>query len=371
MGTRKQNHELSLAKFIFAILIALFHTNRFATKAGANPIFIGGWSGTEFFFIVSGYLMAISAKKYVDRPLGQSTFDFIVKKLKTIYPFYIMAFILGFAVRQYIFSLNRSISGTIFSDFMLSIKEIFLIQSSGIKTGTTYNGPTWYISVMLVAMTILFPLLLKFRDWYTNIGGLTISIFSYAFISQNSNTLATADWSYFTTLGILRAIAAISLGVFLYGMVEQVKIKNFTLSKKGRALLLLSEIGAYTLLFWIAQNLKKLKNSYQFDYIMVIIIVYICFVIFSELSQINNILPAKVCSFLGTISFPIYLFQRPIINFLVGINNKFSFKNYLVIYAIALAVLVVLSMLFLNLCGFIRKKFGPKIHNALVETQIQ
>ncbi len=367
MAAKRQNHELSLAKFIFAILILLFHTNRLATKAGADPIFVGGWSGTEFFFIVSGYLMAISAKKYAQKPLGQSTFDFIVKKLKTIYPFYIMAFAAGFAVRQYIFSINGSIRDTIFTDFMLSIKEILLIQSSGIKTGTTYNGPTWYISVMLISMTFLFPLLLKFRDWYTNIGGLTISIFAYAYVSQNSDTLATADWSSFTTLGILRAVGAISLGVFLYGMVERVKSNNFTLTKTGRALLLISEIGAYVLLFWISHNLRELKGGHQFDYIMVIIIVYICFVVFSELSQINNILPAKLCAFLGTISFPIYLFQRPIINFLVGLKTTLSFKKYLAIYVVALAVLVALSMLFLQLCGLIRKKLGPKVHNLLVK----
>ena len=273
MTRKKQNYELSLFKFIFSIIIVLYHSHRFFSN-DTTYILGSGWSGTEFFFIVSGYLMAVSSRKYSEKPLGASTFDFIMKKIKSIYPFYIIAFLLTFAVRQFAFSLKRDLY--IFEDFLISINEMLLLQDSGITFKRIYNGPTWYISAMIIAMMVLFPLLLKFKEWYTNIGGLTISVFIYAYIAQNVYSVNNAvTWLNITTVGILRAIAALSLGAFLYGLVNRIKERNFAFTKSGKTLMLLSELGAFILLIWIMQNLRSLNGKYQFDFIMIILIFYI------------------------------------------------------------------------------------------------
>ncbi len=369
MAAKRQNHELSLAKFIFAILIVVIHTKSYATKLGVEPFFSAGWSGTEFFFIVSGYLMAISARKFEGQPIGKSTFDFVMRKIKSIYPFYIIGLIISFAAIQLVF-ITSNTDRSIFEDIMLSLNELLLLQGSGIKFELFYNGPTWYISAMIIAMMVLFPILVKFRDWYVNIGGLTISVFVYAFISQNVVTFnGTTTWIHFTTLGILRAVAGLSLGVFLFGLVDKIKQRDFTLKAGGRVLLFLSEIGAGVILFYIMKNLTKLKGKYQFDFIMIVIITYICFVIFSELTQINNILPAKLCAFLGKISLPVYLLHRAVVWFYMALDINLSLKKFLLVYLATTVAVVIVAHFVLYICGVIRKKLGPKVYSALVETK--
>ena len=52
----KRNGKIELMRFVFAIVIACFHLNM--------GIFSSGMLAVEFFFIVTGYLLAKSLSKY-------------------------------------------------------------------------------------------------------------------------------------------------------------------------------------------------------------------------------------------------------------------------------------------------------------------
>ena len=57
-SNKKHNGIIGFWKFMFCILILLFHC---AEKMGKNGFFESGRIGVEFFFIVSGYLMTKKA----------------------------------------------------------------------------------------------------------------------------------------------------------------------------------------------------------------------------------------------------------------------------------------------------------------------
>ena len=57
----KRNGAIDLLKFLFSLMIVIYHGRLFANAE--NPLFRAGKIGVEFFFIVSGYLMAAKAEK--------------------------------------------------------------------------------------------------------------------------------------------------------------------------------------------------------------------------------------------------------------------------------------------------------------------
>jgi len=54
---KKHNGIVSLWKFIFALVIAFFHTNQFYPN-NENPIFRWGYIAVEFYFIITGFYFA-------------------------------------------------------------------------------------------------------------------------------------------------------------------------------------------------------------------------------------------------------------------------------------------------------------------------
>ena len=59
---RERNAALDLLKFIFAWVIVLFHANKYLPDQWGY--FINGRLATEFFFLVSGCLMAATSERY-------------------------------------------------------------------------------------------------------------------------------------------------------------------------------------------------------------------------------------------------------------------------------------------------------------------
>ncbi|MBR5278787.1 MAG: hypothetical protein IKU23_05945, partial [Clostridia bacterium] len=85
----KRNGTIDLLKFAFTVMVMLYHT---------GYCFKGGYIAVDFFFIVSGFLMAKSMKISVNNGVaaGTDTVNFILRKAKGIFPFYISAWLITF-----------------------------------------------------------------------------------------------------------------------------------------------------------------------------------------------------------------------------------------------------------------------------------
>ena len=60
---KQKNAAIDLLKFLFAMMILLFHGGK--NLPGQVSLFPNGRIGVEFFFLVSGYLMAASAARLI------------------------------------------------------------------------------------------------------------------------------------------------------------------------------------------------------------------------------------------------------------------------------------------------------------------
>lgn len=363
MGVKKYNPEIDLMKFLFSLAVVFYHSNKLVAAAGI-PFFPFGFTATDFFFMISGYLKVKSSKKFDSSHTGKSTFDFVMGKIKSLYPYLLFAFVVAFGVRQF----AKYISGSFttikfFKDSILAINEVLILQNSGINFGSIYNGPTWYISAMLIAMAVLFPILLKHKDWFVNIGSLVIAIFCYAYSEQEKGTLNTVGWNGFTSMGIIRAVAGICLGVFLCSLVEKYQQSGIVLKRKGKVLVWFAEIAMLLLLVVIMQ--KEGQNS--FDYISVILIFFICFIILSQITGFAGLLPEKLCGFLGKSSLVIYLNHRCVIFFMNAVYPDLDYAKTMIVYFAASAVMALIAELVVTICKKIWKKAKPCVLKAFTE----
>ena len=94
----KKSGTIEFYRLIFAVTVLLFHSGAFVKKGEA--IFVNGWIGVEFFFIVTGFLMAQTARNTLEYgSVGEASEKYILKKIGGFWlPFFISE-IIGFSVR--------------------------------------------------------------------------------------------------------------------------------------------------------------------------------------------------------------------------------------------------------------------------------
>lgn len=230
------NGKLELYRFIFTIIIILFHIQKtmfpgytidlFGLKFG---FFSRGFLAVEFFFILSGILMAssVSREKNGEDSLTKQTINFILKKAKAIWPYHIPAFIIAIitilVVRNY--NIFESIGYLI-----TSIPTFFFVNKIGFHLSSPIGGE-WYISVMLISMLIIYPILKKNFEMFSKIIAPLIFLIIIGLLFKNYGGLGnTSTWTPFGYKCLYRGLAEICLGIFSFQLATSLgnlKIKKF------------------------------------------------------------------------------------------------------------------------------------------------
>ena len=239
--TKTRNGAIDFWKFIFSILVVQFHSSNL-TKIKTTP-FVGAAIAVEFFFLVSGYLMAASISRYKEDEIlvGRDSRNFMLHKIKGLCPEIFIAWGIGFVV-QHIAKKNVTPAALI-KDLMTGVWDMFFLRESGLE-GFKANPAAWYISAMLLAMLVLVPLFLKNRDVFVNVWAPVLAIAALGYLSKNVGDLrGPTDWLGFCYKGWLRAVGELCMGVICWGICQ--KIKDLRLSKLAEALLTMLELCCY------------------------------------------------------------------------------------------------------------------------------
>ena len=105
--TSQRNGKIELLRFIFCIGVLLFHCEKYVLgepsleKGYHLSLFCHGSMGVEFFFLVSGFLMAKSISKKIrmqtelQETLAKESLGFLKRKIASIFPMHVMIFILA------------------------------------------------------------------------------------------------------------------------------------------------------------------------------------------------------------------------------------------------------------------------------------
>lgn len=294
-----RNGGIDFWKFIFSILVVQFHSSNL-TKIKTTP-FIGAAVAVEFFFLVSGYLMAASISRYKETDIvtGRDSRKFLFHKIRGLCPEIFIAWGIGFVV-QHIAGKNVT-EKTVVKDFMTGIWELFFLRESGL-VGFKANPATWYISAMLLAMLVLVPLFLSNRDLFINVWAPVLAIATLGYLSKNvGNLRGPTNWLGFCYRGLLRAVGELCMGTVCWGICQKMKAVPYT--KLAKQLLTILELACYLgVIVWSYNH----KGS-QMDFVMLFLFAVGMSITFSEQSILSSFFNKPLVYFFGKISFSVYL----------------------------------------------------------------
>lgn len=148
--------SLQAWRFIFALMI--FHHHFFIEP----QVVQFGYFPVTFFFILSGYVMAMGYENKLDVP-SFSYLSFIKKRLIRIYPLHLFCLILALILPV--------VSHINLNSYILALPELFLVQTwLPIRGLFSLNPVSWYLSSLLL-IYLCFPFLMRCLKgrygWYT------------------------------------------------------------------------------------------------------------------------------------------------------------------------------------------------------------
>ncbi len=353
-----KNGKIELLRFFFCISVLLFHECKYllgepSLKHGIHfAFFPHGSIGVEFFFVLSGFLMAKSAFSKLHSPSVPSSgsserqdlttpsrdyLSFLAHKYTSIFPQHIVAFFIAFFV-YVVFSRFGILSAV--KCFLDSIPNILLIQMSGISLSNP-NHVEWYLSCMLIAMAILYPLCRRYYYTFTRCLAPLSALLILGYLCYTTASLTgVSTWMGLCYKSLLRAIAEIALGTTAFEFSRYLASRSF--SKGQRLLLTLAEFAL--VLFSALFILLTLSKQYEV-YILaaVVLLISLCF---SNVTYGTKGFNNPFVYYLGKLTLPIYLGQisaiRLVQHFLPGSSHRIQIVAAFLL-ALLLAQMILLA----------------------------
>lgn len=260
------------------------------------------------------------------RAIGNDNlFSFIFRKIKSFYAELLLASFLAVGVY---FCTQTIDSNLILRAFKTILNGMIPFKMTGLfHTPTDLNGPTWYLSSMLIGLLITYPILKKFGT-HPLLLGLAIGICGYLCIAHGSLD-GVYTWIGITYEGNLRAIGELLLGAFAFPVVKQLRVIQFT--TLPRLLCSLLRWGLLGLVVCIATISTTSLHGLALCAVWGVIVIA-----FSGIGLETNLFSNVVCRFLGAFSLPFYLTHR---SFTVCMPEVCSRSNISATHQIALCFL--------------------------------
>lgn len=296
-----RNGFIELCRFIFMIGIVSHHSHFLTNDLNKVPI-LGGYISVEFFFILTGYFMYSSYKNSATKQDRSAIYQ-IYTKLKRFYPYFLVAWFTVFLLKHIE---NGSIQvGILFWDLISGIPQFLFLQCTGLAgIGYNYNGPTWFVSSLLLGMLIVYLLMYAGEKNFTTATAPALSLICYGLVIIINGSLGSVhEWVFFLQAGSLRAIGGLCLGSFCCHIVNS--IPKHRLTKLGNIVFSFFQLG----LVIFSVFLMTRTHGYT-DAIQVILFSLLIVTSFSEETTLNRLCSTKIFFALGKFSMIIFLTQQ-------------------------------------------------------------
>lgn len=400
-SAKQKNGSVELLRFIFTTIVIFFHINldlwdqkKVVAVVRDVPVtfFSHGNIGVEFFFIVTGWLMAKTIYSRYIQPgnspqkgisaaglsgagsreaasgtgasdgkktdLLTETLQFAGHKARAIFPYYLLACALTPVVRLMV---NRTLTAQYFLD---RLPSLLLLQRVGL--GKPFIGCTWYLSSMILALLVVYPLCRRFYHVFTLFAAPALCALLLGAIIVFTGSLGDIeDWFFFTYKTNIRAFAEISMGTTAFELSR--RIKGRVRSNAVRMLLTVTALTCLALSVAYMCSAMDGGAGLAVFYLLFVLVV----ISFSGEGMLCHagLFSHPVFSFLGKISLPMYVMQTLFRRMVPCYFDKTSqWTQCLLIYLGIVGFSVSLHVLSANMHGnpvpALRTRFGRLTRQA-------
>ncbi len=343
---KKRNNEIELFRFLFITVIAVMHFSNSYFKS--CPYYQGAYIGTEFFFLLSGFMIA---KKALSQREPLSPYRFTWNRLKKLYPDYLFAFFLLFVLSL--------VSGAIacqdgFKTLCSYIFELLFLHASGLKSFGLLNYPTWYLSSLIIGGFLIYGLICINRKLYLTIIAPLSVLVTYSFFSANVGHMDVwgSAQMFHLSDALTRGFAAMSLGCLSYCLSSYLSRQTERLSqnKAVKVLLTLTELFCLCFVFF---DCAFVSDS-QMDFYFILLLFVGITLSFSNLTFTGQMF-SKIpfLGFLGNISYQMYVYQLFIICIFCLYLPDLGYRTGILCFILCL---IIFSWLVYQIKKFIKQK---------------
>ena len=337
---RHRVYSVEFWRFAFTIIVALFHLELFYQK----KLMPSGTSTVEFFFILAGFTIAMSAAGRVEsggprelstRESGALAMDYLKKKFVAIYPVLAITLVVILIVIPLTGMSFMPAYGAPSAGFFATLANGFkaLLSSEWewlmlVGTPMGFNDassaaaplvPLWFLTQLLV-FGYLYTFLANRKYDLMMFAAPLISVFGFAFFVMNSeHNLDFYVKMGFLNAGAIRAMTHMAMGFSIYRIYTFIINREWTLfGKIALQLLEVYSIWRYCSLVFGAQ--LSIDNFRRIPHILVIVLLS-----FSNVTLLSKALNRKFMEKLGKITLPIYLIHFPVAT--VYVNLMYRLKR--------------------------------------------
>ena len=287
----KRNSYLDVAKFLFSIIIVLYHFDVF---------FLGGYIVVEAFFMISGYFLMHSMARSDDTlPLGEQTVRFVIHKYKSLIYFLIPSAIIGCIA--YIWIIPRD-TESVLMQATLMIFEMIPLQTAGF-TGFFTTGVSWYVSALLLSSMVVFPLAKKFKTNFSLWIAPLVAILGYGYLHMNFGNISEPN-SWIAGLfhsGMIRGFTGLCAGCFLYECAK--RLSDRRVSVGGRVVVTVLEVVGWGYCVFVMNQYPKS----MYDAAVVFLMFGLLLIGINRYSYLTYLIQFSWTKHLATVSTVIYL----------------------------------------------------------------
>ncbi len=334
-------------RFLFAGIVVLHHSRYIL--GDDHCWFLGGSLAVEFFLFVSGYLLLVSVEKRKTKmaaSLGRETMHFILHKLRGFYPEFLIAWLIGFG---FVGAVQHKTLPQLWTAFLEDFWELTLVKMSGLFQHGI-DGAMWYLSAMLLAMAILYPLICRKQEMMTHLVCPLLALFLYGYLCRaQGHPRDPVVWLGFFYKGFVRTVAGLCTGVVIRVAVKHVqKAAPMGLTGIGNGVAGVFQAGIVILCI----RYMALRRPSRYDYFYMFLLMLLVLLTFAGM---GIRLKGSAGLFLGHLSLPLYLghlYFAQHINEIPALAGRSG--------GIRMAVYLILSvgnaLVIMGLAGFWRKR---------------
>jgi len=298
-ASHQRNGEIELARFLVALVIVNYHSG---SLPGCPQLFGYGQIGVEFFFLLSGLLMAASIRKKENLPISsfrevnRETAHFLWRKLSSFYPELFVSCVLGCIFFAYVHHADPIIM-TVGKTLRTFVTDMCLLGTSGFgKDGI--NDVVWYLASMMLSMSVLYPLY-RWMGLNTIFPAICLVLLSPFFMGGGDKT----EIAFLLSRENIRAFCEIVLGASLFPVV--MAARRFDLRPWMRACLTLVKMGCYAI--FLIHAVMSIPRNGGGNGLILIALVLIIGLSFSRVGLDANLYQHRLIFWLGRLSLPLFL----------------------------------------------------------------
>jgi peptidoglycan/LPS O-acetylase OafA/YrhL len=349
-------HELDGLRGLAALIVVDYH---FRTCFGKTYPSHGGLA-VDLFFMLSGFVLTYAYQRKLDD--GYSTIRFLKARLLRLYPMYFAGLVLGLVLKYFFSDLFQTVPrgelALVLCASLLMLPAPPMAAGSLVSFSFPFNYPMWSLFFELLA-NVYHGLVLRRRTWKAVAAIAAVSGAMLVWMLGAQGTIEVGWLRKETLLGVPRVIFSYTVGTLLFRVWKRLRYRW-----RISPMLLGAALVAALMLPWLIAKASGRHVNGSFELVAVTLL-FPALLLVGAFS-VPSPMMARMCDWLGRISYPLYVVHVPLGDALVAVWPHFRGHamerdapwSGLVLVVLAVGVAMALEQLY---DGPVRRLLGSKL----------